>query len=103
MHRREHDARRGMPLQNRLGGGDAAHAGHHDVGHDHVGHQPIGGVDEGLAVTHSGDDIELRLEQGAPKLHRRRVIVSEQDTPASHSDHLLPPVGRKNRNDARMR
>jgi hypothetical protein len=69
-------------------------AWHDDVGDDHVGRQSLGRIHEGPSVADGPDDLELRLEQGAPELRRRRVIVGEQHPPATLRlmNDLYPPL-----------
>ena len=48
------------------------------------GRQPLSFADERLPVADGANDLELWLEQPAPAPERRRVIVSEQHSHATH-------------------
>ena len=75
---------RRVTAQNRPGSGNTAHAGHDDIRDDDVRGQPLSFADERLPVADGANDLELWLEQPAPAPERRRVIVSEQHSHATH-------------------
>jgi hypothetical protein len=76
----KHDARLGIPPQDRGRGRDAVQAWHRNVGDNDIRGERCGGGNERVAIAHGRNDVELRLQHCAQAFRNRQMIICHEDT-----------------------